>query len=274
MYKCQPGVLYEQYRDGELLFEIKKHGVKNYYPHFHYATEICCVRSGGFDAVVNGRRFSVKAGDILFINPGELHQYIQTGESEVVIAIISEIYSHDFTTEFGDAAFDNILCGKPDVNRQISDLMDEYFPLQADNYFLENKIFCNRLYSLICRNYPLRERDPSTSLINNILEYIYANYKDDLTIETVARKFSYSKVTISKLFQQKVCIDFRVFVNDVRADMVRRMMHDPKYKNWSLLQIVEECGFNSVTTFYRSYKRRYDVLPGEEKARAEEQKTY
>ena len=139
--------------------------------------------------------------------------------------------------------------------------MDEYYLTQKTNYFMENKIFANRLYSLVCRNYPFKTRDQSDFLLNKILEYVYTNYKEDLTIERVAEHFSYSKVTISKLFQQKVKVDFRVFLNNVRADMVHRMMHDPKYKEWQLLQLVEECGFNSAATFYRSYKRRYGVLP-------------
>lgn len=266
MYECIPGVLYEKFRDGEQLFEIKKHPVKNYYPHFHYATEICFVKSGQFEAVINGERVSVGAGDILFINPGELHQYIETGECDVVIAIISEIYSSDFVTEFGQVSFDHVLRTK-EVNAKIYTLMEEFYETQSQNYFLENKIFADKLYSFLIRNYQFKERDTSTKLLNKILDYIYEKYKEDLTIENVARHFSYSKVTISKLFQQKVRVDFRVFVNDVRADMVRRMMNDPRYADWQLLQLVEECGFNSVATFYRSYKRRYGELPTAERAK-------
>ena len=33
------------------------------------------------------------------------------------------------------------------------------------------------------------------------------------------------------------------------------MQNDPRYKNKSLTEIAETCGFNSVSTFRRAYKR-------------------
>ncbi len=265
MYDYQnDGMMYEKYRDGELLFEIKKHKVKDYYTHFHFATEICCVRSGGFDYAVNGNKGRVEEGDILFVNSGEVHQYFENEDCEVTIVIMNESYSADFMQEFGDVAFDNVLKNR-EVNAQIFRLLDEHYEKQKDSLFIENKIFANQVYSLLCRNYAVYKRDKSDTLLGEILKYIYKNYNNPITLESVAELFAYSKATISKLFQQKVNVDFRIFVNNIRADRARQMLHDSTYKNWDIISIALECGFSSAATFYRTYKRCFGCPPDRDK---------
>lgn len=260
------GMIYEKYRDDEFLFEIKKHKVEDYYAHFHFATEICCVRSGYFDCVVNGKMRRAVAGDIFFINSGEVHQYLENEDCKVTIAIMSEIYSADFTQEFQDDAFDNVLQNH-EVNAQIFALFEEYYEKQKNTFFIENKIFANQMYSILRRNYPVYKRDKNDSLLGEILKYIYKNYANPITLTTIAEHFCYSKVTISKLFQQKVNVDFRIFVNNIRADRVRRMIRDSAYKNWDIISIALECGFASSATFYRTYKRCFGCSPEQEKER-------
>ena len=85
--------------------------------------------------------------------------------------------------------------------------------------------------------------------------------KENITVKTLAEQFSYSTEAISKLFQKEIKIDFRVFVNNVRADAANKMLNDTNYKDWPLSQIAMECGFVSFATFYRSYKRRFSCLP-------------
>ncbi len=260
------GMMYEKYRDGEFLFEIKKHPVGDYYAHFHFATEICCVRSGWFDYVINGKRGRAEAGDIFFVNADEVHQYIGNGACEVTIAIMSELYSADFRQEFGDVAFDNVLRDHA-VNEQIFKLFDELYAKQEKSLFIEKKIFSNQVYGILKRNYPTYKRDKSDSLLGEILKYIYKNYANSITLDSIAELFSYSKVTISKLFQQKVNVDFRVFVNNIRADRAREMLHDNAYKNWDVVSIALECGFASAATFYRTYKRCFGCTPEQDRAK-------
>lgn len=251
---------YEKYRDGDMLFEIKKHVVRDYYPHFHYATEICCVQKGEFNYIVNGKLGQAQQGEILFINPSDMHQYFESEECEVIICILSEKYTADYTAEFGSVAYDNLLTDKA-VNAEIIRLMEEEYDKQYSNYFMEDKIFANRLYTVLHRAYEIKKHEPADFLLNKTLEYVYNHYNEPLTVELVAKQLSYSPVTISKLFQKKINVDFRVFVNNVRADMVHKMIRDAEYKDWKLIQIVNECGFDSMATFYRSYKRRYNELP-------------
>lgn len=261
MYQYQfDGKAYEKYRDGNMLFEIKRHSVKSYYAHFHYAVEICFVLKGSFEYSINGKKGRADEGELVFINPGEMHEYFENNDCELYVVIMSELYSADYIAEFGPVHFDNRL-GNLAVNAKLKELFDECFENRGTNCFFENKIFVNRMYSLLYRNYTATEKTGRELFLNKLLEYIYTNYKENITVEKLAKEFSYSAVTIAKLFQQEIKVDFRVFINNIRADMVHKMLKDVKYKDWSLAQIVMECGFVSLATFYRSYKRRFGCTP-------------
>ena len=262
MYKYEyDGKVYEKYRDGAMLFDIKRHKVKGYYTHFHYAVEICYVIKGSFEYSVNGKRGVARQGDIVFINPGEMHQYFESENCEVYVMIMSEQYSSDYTVDFGKISFSTLLDNK-EVNKKVKIILDEGFKSWKTNYFFENKILANQLYSILKRGYPETEKTKNALLLNKILEYIYSHYNEPLTLERLAEEFSYSSIYIAKLFQKEVHVDFRVFINSVRADMVHEKMKDASYREWSVAQIAMECGFVSLATFYRSYKRRFGCSPG------------
>ena len=116
---------YEKYRDNTLLFEIKKHTVKNYYAHFHYATEICCVRKGEFYFKINGQKKHATAGDVVYFNPGEIHQYYENDDCEVIIAIMSKEYSDDLKVDYKDSYFENLLTNH-EVNSKVIGMFDDY----------------------------------------------------------------------------------------------------------------------------------------------------
>jgi YesN/AraC family two-component response regulator len=261
MYEYQyDGKAYEKYRDDSLKFDIKRHEVKSYYSHFHYAVELCYVIKGSFEYSVNGQKGRASQGDIVFIKSGEMHEYYESENCEVYVMIMSELYSADYAMEFSGTSFATLLDNK-EVNKKVKKLLDEGFKTWKNNYFLENKILANRLYSILKRGYPETERVKRGLFLNKILEYIYSHYKENLTLERLAEEFSYSPVAVAKLFQKEIKVDFRVFVNNVRAEMVNKKMKDAQYKDWPLAQIVMECGFVSLATFYRSYKRSFGHAP-------------
>jgi AraC-like DNA-binding protein len=252
--------LYEKYRDGGKPFEIKRHTVKDYYAHFHFAVEICSVRRGSFEFILNGARGRASEGEILFVNSGEIHQYFESDGCEVVICIMNDTYTADFTAEFGNVRFDSLLTDGQ-ANAEAARLMDEEFGRQNDDFFLDKKVFADRLYGILCRAYPVRPPRKEQLLLSEVLEYVHSHFKENLTVGFVAEQFSYSRSRFLKLFQRNVGVDFRVFLNDMRAGTVHHALRDPQYVGWTLIQVVQECGFQSMATFYRSYKRLYGRLP-------------
>lgn len=56
-------------------------------------------------------------------------------------------------------------------------------------------------------------------------------------------------------------VNFNDFVNKYRVEEVIRKLADPKNREFTLLGVAEDCGFNSKTSFYRTFKKFTGLTP-------------
>jgi quercetin dioxygenase-like cupin family protein len=58
-------------------------------PHYHRASvEVYVVRRGECELVVNGERFELRAGDIVLMEPGDVHELTNKGVEEFEVLVI------------------------------------------------------------------------------------------------------------------------------------------------------------------------------------------
>ncbi|SHE30556.1 ligand-binding sensor domain-containing protein [Mariniphaga anaerophila] len=84
-----------------------------------------------------------------------------------------------------------------------------------------------------------------------------------LTKIQLAAHLKISLAQLSKLLKEQLDVGFNDFVNYYRVEAVKEMMSDPKNKDFTLLSIAEDCGFNSKTSFYRIFKNFMGLTPAE-----------
>lgn len=113
----------------------------------------------------------------------------------------------------------------------------------------------NALLGLILAHVPLVEANKTKKLfVNEILDYINENFKSDLTLESVAKHFSYSKYYLSRLFNKFIGFHFEEYINGIRAENVIALI---QYKKYSVTDAILDSGFASIPTFYRYFKLKY-----------------
>lgn len=79
----------------------------------------------------------------------------------------------------------------------------------------------------------------------------------------LAAHLKISLATLSSLLRDHLDVGFNDFINYYRVEAVKRMMKDPKNRDFTLLSISEDCGFNSKTSFYRIFKNFTGLTPAE-----------
>lgn len=254
--------LYEQAIDRSDTFIWKTHINMGYYTHFHAAIEMYFLLDGCMEAEINGRLYQLKAGDISVANPFELHRYIRIGNAPVAVLIIGSQYLNDFEFVYGNKILPNHL---PDAqfNREILNILQQipYSFENANLSFLAKKAYTDLVLDKITSHYGLKAPEISQNKIREIIEYIYKNYTQKITLETLSDHFHYTRTSLSRLLSQYLKVDLRTFLNTLRVEQAELMICDPKYKHLSILQIATLCGFDSATTFYRAYKRCYKSTP-------------
>src|SRR5690554_124199 len=101
---------------------------------------------------------------------------------------------------------------------------------------------------------------------NKVGQFMTANrpYLDsDLTLPKLAEDLDVSTHHLSQVINEMHGKNFFNFINKYRVAEVKRKIEDPKYKNYSLLGIAYESGFNSKSAFNRVFKNLTGKTPSQ-----------
>lgn len=109
-------------------------------------------------------------------------------------------------------------------------------------------------------------RDDEQEIIDRIMyeienERIYL--KRDLTLDQFSNHLEISKNEISRILNKHFKQNFKDYINKFRIDEAVKLMTDPEYDKYNFSVIAEKCGFNSITSFYRSFKKYTRKTPAQ-----------
>ena len=236
--------------------------------HFHSYLEIYCVVKGNAFVAVCGDSRLLTQGQMVIVSPFENHSCEAVGDAEVFsLCIGSDYIGHlpavcpnkwlpRWLTE--DKA-NSIICDY--IRRDITQTLEGESERQKNG-------FASQLFSMIVEHYGLLEHKGISrrdqALIAEIVQYIYDNSSEKITLEILAKRFYLSPTFLSKKLRKQICMDLRAFVNDIRVRNAIRMMDTPEGRNRKVEDIAFACGFSSMSTFYRCYKRNYSFRKAQE----------
>ena len=87
----------------------------------------------------------------------------------------------------------------------------------------------------------------------------YINPK--LTLVELATGLKQPPYILSRIINAGYDKNFFDFINGYRIDEFKRRIEDPKFRNYTLLSIAFDVGFNSKTAFNRSFKKITNETP-------------
>lgn len=86
---------------------------------------------------------------------------------------------------------------------------------------------------------------------------------EELSLPQLSAQLQMTPVQLSALVNSGIGKNFNDFVNEYRVRAVIQRLHEGAGKQFSLLGIAYECGFNSKATFNRAFKKYTGKTPGE-----------
>ncbi|XHR97182.1 helix-turn-helix domain-containing protein [Mucilaginibacter sp. UC70_90] len=100
-------------------------------------------------------------------------------------------------------------------------------------------------------------------------------YQDpELNLRSLAEKLDLHPNELSRIINTVLKKSFNDFINEYRVADVARKMQDPAYDHLTLLGIAFESGFNSKTTFNRTFKQMTGKNPAEYKLELKKERPY
>ena len=88
-------------------------------------------------------------------------------------------------------------------------------------------------------------------LLNDILQYININYRNDIQLNQCAKDFHISVNQINRLFNRYFHMTFIKYLNKFRIDKAIELMYNEKLP---IKEIATQVGFNNLNYFYKTFK--------------------
>ena len=235
--------------------------------HYHRAYELVWVTEGELSATVEERTYLLHAGDGLLLFPYQLHAYETAAHSSSYITVFSGSYVGKFASLSSgrvptDARFS--------LSERLCGVLRAYM---TENGTREGEGDCvllptpspfaaKALLYAVCdeflRTATLCPRKEGSALVHRILSYVEAHYAEDITLTGMAEALSYEYHYVSRVIRETLHMHFRTLVNQYRCEQEARLMDETALP---LSQIATRCGFGSLRTFNRVFRRETDRTP-------------
>lgn len=234
--------------------------------HTHDFVEIEYVLTGRGVQTINGKEYTVKRGDFIYLKKGDCHTY----KTDAVMEVLNVVFYYSVFDEIsdilqlyvgqGELSFPTIMHVQGADMLYVEDLL-----LKAEKEFDEERAGYYHIlksYLIILLIYLQRILcDPH--LGNNykmpaILEYIDHNFSH-ISVGEISEWFGYSANYFSKLFKRETGVSFTDYVNKKRLNKAIELLVS---SDNTVDSICADVGFNDKKHFYELFRRYVGTTPG------------
>ncbi len=246
--------------------------------HWHEEVEIISIKKGYGIVHVDLVRLEVKAGDFIFILPGQLHSIEQNQnfvmEYENIIFNTDVLNTNDMCSiNFlrpvfdGETNFPILIDGEKSyyesIYRSIENL-DDLCNRRPFGYQLAVKgTLFQIFFTLITNSDSIShkiKKNKSLDKMKIILSYIQENYSKQITIEEISGVCYYSKSHFMKFFKASTGQGFVQYLNDYRLNIAAQMLSSTSD---NIIDIALKTGFENLSYFNRVFKKKYGTSPSQ-----------
>jgi len=217
----------------------------NWHMHYHESFEICFIKEGEINIIIDTVGCNLKQGDSVIIFPRQLHSYETVDNSKMrMITFMPELVP-EFTNRYK-----NMFPEKNDI-KGIADFC-KYFDAQN---ILAQKGLLYSVLGILVENTSFKEiaDNEESQLLLKILRYVEKNFKSACLLQTVADELSYGYSYLSRTFKRCMGMSYTEYLNKYRINRALYMLSNKKHM--PIHQIAEECGYESLCSFNRNFKR-------------------
>ena len=228
--------------------------------HYHQGVEIVYCEAGTTEFVLEGKRYFLETGAVLSIDSYGVHSCPVCGTIRTVLLPPPYLGGYEAFKQHCTLQSPCIPPGK-DAER-IAVLMEQ---LADDGDFgsLEVQGLCDQLLGSICRVCGLTEQPENSdaAMHRRLLVYLGEHFKEPLTLEQTAQALSYSRYYISRTLNRLVGVNFNTFLNLLRIRAFEAAVREAPRR--PIPALAADCGFQSTQTFYRAFRKLWDMTPRE-----------
>lgn len=96
--------------------------------------------------------------------------------------------------------------------------------------------------------------------LSDVKEYLEKNYQDKISLDDLSETFFINKFYLTRLFREQYGVSVNDYLIQVRLSHAKSLL---KSANIPIKKISSDCGFKNTNYFYKVFRKREGVSPGE-----------
>lgn len=231
-------------------------------PHLHTHVELIYFLGGKSVCRADRTEQIATAGDIFIAFPNQIHSYRDIVRPPNYLLIFSPDICPDFSDIFRSGIpAEPVIRGADKSGRVKSILADIISEKGKDEPFYETRRRAE-LMLVLCEIFPKlkieKSRHYDENTLKRIISYCYENYRSDISLSSAAESLGISEYYISHVFNCKLNMGFKEYINALRISDACRMLKEDKL---TITEVALECGFSTCRTFNRCFMATVGKTP-------------
>lgn len=224
-----------------------------------HAIDLTYIVGGKAEYLVNGTRYIVKTGDLIYITPGSMRSAV-TFEDDLMEGYCLNFRLKNSKGQDVELPFPRIsnIGIHQDLISLFNDLHNDYYRREP-GYRMKLRGW---MQFILLRYMELIVFKGNSATLDNridkVLRYITKHYSENLSIQDLSQKFGLSQSYFGALFTQATGMSFRQYLMKVRLNVSEDMLLSGEY---SVSTVAEACGINDVFYFSKVFKTSRGVSP-------------
>ncbi len=267
-------MLYQKILTAEAPYQLVLGKLNEFTEHRHADIEFHFCVKGSFDIIIDKHPYHLSEGDMALISSGISHAVPKPKSDRLVLtAILGTSFLKKHFVNFSSSPFFNTVISLKNAqgNRQaLLDALNETVLLQPQHTDDRAQLLITANLFKICaflldELLPIENNTSTLDLktvanIENALELIYYNYKDEISVDDAAFASGYGKSNFCKIFKRITGLSFHQALNKHRISVACGLL---RQTNMSITDIVQEVGFGETKTFCRVFREIESLTPTE-----------
>ena len=245
-----------------------------FHTHDHYQISLCT--KGCCNYIINNHLLSIHEGDILCINHYIPHSWYSSEESSFFHLgyYSNSLNLNTFCARFApyiDLLYSQLhpcllLAADTSTNSMVCSILQDIKGIHEKRLLGYDALIHNRIIDLsiclviefIAKNADCFDEYNSSASIQKAVTFMNDNYQESINVTTVAKHVGMNSDYFSHFFKHKMGISCKKYLNLKRVEHAAILLAN---KDLDITQIAFDCGFLSLSTFYKCFADSYHMSP-------------
>lgn len=225
-------------------------------PHFHNYIEVVYLINGKCPVTLNGESFILNEGEVFIAFPNQVHSYTNDYNHSALVAIFSPDLIKRYKERFYSWIPEKSIFKADENFEKLFSLFLNEFEYVSDE--VKEGYLCALISKVLEKLTLKKETADSSNILKSVIKYCKENYEKDISLEKLAEELNVSKFYLSHIFSDKINISFKDYINSLRVEKALSLLEETDF---SITEISELCGFNTVRTFNRAFRKNCNTTP-------------